>query len=167
MSILWKKLSFTLSTTLCCALLLSPAAVSAQQLYVQSQQAKLLSQPRADAPVVALMKRGDNVQVLESNATWNKVRQGAREGWVFRYFLAEHPPLNQVAPALADEVDKEHTRRRASAVVTAGATRGLSPEERERAHMQGFADYNALTEMDKFAPDATHLQHFLQAGIPQ
>lgn len=164
----WKRLAFALTALGCTLLPVHPAAAAEpQRLYVQSQQAKLLAEPRADATAVTQMKQGDSVVVLESNGSWNKVRNGEHEGWVFRYFLADHPPLNQAAPALAGEVDREHTRRRASAVVTAGATRGLTPEERERAHIQGVADYSALAEVDQLVPDAARLQHFLQAGIPQ
>lgn len=153
---------------LACILLLPGVLAAAEQpLYVQSQQAAMLAEARADAAVIAQLARGDAVQLLDSNPSWHKVRKGEQEGWVFRYFLAAHPPLQQAAPALADDVDRDHARRRASAVVTAGATRGLTQQERERAHQQGVADYNALTRMEDTVVDSAQVQLFIQAGIPQ
>lgn len=143
------------------------SAVQAEQLYVQSQQAALLAEPRADAPVISRLSQGAALEVLESAPAWYKVRQAEQEGWVFRYFLAAHPPLNKVAPALTKSVDKEHARRRASAVVTAGATRGLTPQDRQRAHEMGIANYSSLARMKENAVDAEQVQRFVQAGIPQ
>jgi hypothetical protein len=64
-------------------------------------------------------------------------------------------------------VNREHTRRRASAVVTAGATRGLTPQERERAHQQGLADYGALSRLEQMVIDTAQVEDFIRAGIPQ
>lgn len=150
-------------------ILLLPGAVAVAEslLYVQSLQARLLAEPRADAAVVTTLERGAAVRVLESNASWHKVHSPGGEGWLFRYLLTDHPPLAPATLALNEDVDREHARRRASAVITAGATRGLTPQERERAHQQGLADYAALAKVDGLAIDAAQVQDFVQTGIPQ
>jgi hypothetical protein len=150
-----------------CILLLPVSTVTAEQLYVQSKQAKLMAEPRADATVVITLERGTALQVLDSNASWRHVRSAGSEGWVFRYFLTPHPPLAPQAITLTDDVNREHTRRRASAVVTAGATRGLTPQERERAHQQGLADYGALSRLEQMVIDTAQVEDFIRAGIPQ
>ncbi|MFU8838595.1 MAG: SH3 domain-containing protein [Thiohalomonadaceae bacterium] len=146
--------------------LLSPMAW-AQILYVQSLEAKLLSEPKVNATELAKLERGTRVELIADNASWYQVRHENSEGWIFRYFVAEHPPLESAGPALSDELDREHVRRRASAVATAGATRGLGPEERNRAHEMGIADYHALNKMDALIIDGARLNHFVKTGIPE
>lgn len=148
-------------------LLLGSSLLMAQPLYVQSLQASMLSEPKTTAAELKQLERGDSVELIESKSGWYHIRHNGEEGWMFRYFLAEHPPLQAVEPAHAESLDTDHVRRRASAVVTAGATRGLSPEERNRAHEMGIADYHALNKMDALVIDEARLNHFVKAGIPE
>jgi|GEM_PF-1569707 len=149
------------------ALLVGGGAQASEMAYIQSKQAELLAEPRVGAPVVVSLQRGTEVVLLDTEGNWSRVERDDAQGWVFRFMLADHPPLEKSGPALVDEIDREHVRRRASAVVTAGATRGLTPEERSRAHEAGLADYDALTRLDELVVSEREVESFITAGIPQ
>lgn len=55
-------------------LLLSSSISFAESLFIEVQSVKLRSQPKAWAPPVADLKYGDEVEVVETNAPWIKVR---------------------------------------------------------------------------------------------
>lgn len=148
-------------------LLVATNTWAAELVYVQSKQAELLAEPRIGAPVVASLQRGTEVKLLDRQNNWYRVERDEAQGWVFRFMLAEHPPPEKSGPALRDDIDHEHVRRRASAVVTAGATRGLTPEERSRAHEEGLADYSALTHLDDMVVSEKEVEAFIAEGIPQ
>lgn len=148
-------------------LLLPHTALALEYLYVQSLQANLMSEPRLNAPAVTSLVRGTRVELLESKAGWHKVQHEEQPGWMFGFFLAAHPPLDRVAPTITEAIDSGQARRRASAVVSAGATRGLTPRERARAHTEGLADYHALQTMETFSVTDAQVLRFVVAGIPE
>ncbi len=130
-------------------LMLLPWAGAAENLYVQSRQAELHESPGLDAPVTAKVPRGTILKMLEARDRWYRVIQAGSEGWVFRYLVAKHPPLKKETVLGGNSPSiREKARRRASGVAAAGAARGLTATERQRARTRNEADYAALERLD-------------------
>lgn len=132
-------------------------------LYVQSLKAKLFDTPSTRGTLVAVASRGDELRAVERQDDWIRVRRGEAEGWVSRLLVADHPPrgrtslLDGAHPSLRDEA-----RRRASAVATAGASRGLLTEgELGRDDQPAGADYRALATVERRVPDEQELADFV------
>jgi hypothetical protein len=146
----------------------APALCSAEEklLYVQSAKATLMAEPAFGAASVAELERGTAVNELESRKRWLKVRVGKKSGWVSRFLLSAHPPLKKVT--VLDEGEQKdiekNARRRASAVTTAGAARGLSADERRRADDHNRADFHALERLEQIKVSAEELSRFAAEG---
>jgi hypothetical protein len=124
---------------------LGAGAPAADVVYVQSAKAKILSSPAFGADVVATAGRGEALAVLEKESAWRKVRYQGKVGWVSNLIVGEKPPLAKITvlDQPGQELDPE-ARRRASATVTAGASRGLLAEGRSRASRSEASDRQAL-----------------------
>lgn len=144
------------------------ASALAETLYVQSLEAKLLQEPKFSAAVAAKLAQGTEVSVLATEGRWYKVSDGSSTGWLSKFLLAEHPPLKKITVLEASEegLDSENVRRRASAVTTAGAARGLASDDRRRAQ-DDSADYSALREMEEYSLKETEVSQFLREGLRQ
>lgn len=135
------------------------AAAHAETLYVQSQKAKLLKDPSFKAKVVAHVKKGAPLELIHDKGRWYKVSINGNIGWISKFVLAAHPPVKKVT-VLGEGVKIEHNaRRRASAVTTAGAARGLSADERRRASDFG-ADFLALERVENFTVSDEEVYRF-------
>jgi len=137
-----------------------------KMLYVQSAKAKLMAEPAFGAAVVTELERGTAVNLLQSEKRWLKVQAGKQSGWVSSFLLSNHPPLNKVT-VLGGEEQKdieENARRRASAVTTAGAARGLSSDDRKRADIHEKADFYALEQVEEYKVDPAEVSAFAQEG---
>jgi len=125
--------------------------------YVQSRKVNLWAAPRFGSEVVGRVERGAVVEVLEEDGRWVRVRSSEVEGWVPRLVLAPQPPAERsLEPANDGEKRMPAARRRASAVVGAGATRGVrGAGARERLDSSGAPDYRAVEEWERqrSAPD--------------
>lgn len=136
----------------------------AETLYVQSLKAKLLAEPAFKARVVASVNKGAALNVLQYKGRWCQVSSGEHSGWVSRFVLADHPPLNKITVLGGEREIEQNARRRASAVTTAGAARGLSAEQRRRGQVQG-ANYPALEKVEAIAISDEEAFRFLQEGL--
>ncbi len=140
------------------ALLLFPAIVLlcgtayAKDLFVQSAKAKLMGEPTFKAAVVATVQRGDRLEQTEEKDGWFKVKAAAGAGWVYNLAVAANPPMEKVTIITADAAElAEKSRKRASAITSAAAARGLSDAERKRLSDMGAADYRALRNLEESA----------------
>ncbi len=121
------------ATPLLPLLLALPLGVGAEALYVQSAKAKLLAQPRFGAAVVGELERGSAIELRAEEGRWVQVGSGETLGWLTRFVIGPTPPIDRTS--LLDEESPTiapNARRRASAVTTAGAARGLAAEDRQR-----------------------------------
>ena len=145
---------------------LAPAAWGAQTVYVQSMEARILASPNFNAAVIAKVKRGMALQVREQTDDWVKVRYTNATGWLPRLLVSDTAPLNEVTLINGGEQAITHSvRRRASAVTTGGATRGLAEDERRRPSGDLIQDYAAVNKMESIDIDDGTALKFLKAGV--
>jgi hypothetical protein len=136
---------------------------TADSIFVQARQAELRSEPGFDQPVVAELVRGTELTRVGERGRWLRVRTDAAEGWVFRFLVANHAPVEkQTVLGDSGESVGEGARRRASQVTTAGAARGLTAAERKRLSHAGGADYQALERLEAMAISDAEVRRFLR-----
>lgn len=147
-------------------LALSSASVGAESLFVQSLKADLLEQPKFGAAAVKQLQKGDEVALLSAEGAWYKVNAGDKSGWVSRLLVAKHPPVERasILTGREDEAGRE-ARRRASAVTTAGAARGLAAEQRRPEDKA--PDYAALEAVERLDISQDEALRFLREGLQQ
>ncbi len=106
---------------------------AAETLYIQSRQAALFSAPHFDSNKLLVLPQGAAVMPLEDQPQWVKVQVNEKIGWLSKYLLANHPPLEQPAsPLEKSSIDLSGSARiGASTVTTAGAARGLKEDGSE------------------------------------
>lgn len=123
-----------------------PAGILAQPLYVQSDQAAVFDGPGFDSETLGRLPRGAEVQALESREDWHRVEAESVSGWMPALLLREEPPTRSDSSLEAAADLDAGARRRASAVTTAGAIRGV--DEDERLLDDPDLDVDALHEME-------------------
>lgn len=132
-----------------------------KSLYVQSAKAQLQEAPDFKSAVVASAVRGSSLEPLELSGSWIKVRLNDQVGWVSKLVLSEHPPVDKKSVLQGNiQPRTDNVRRRASTTATAAATRGLRGEDRSRASDKGFADYQALEQMESNTVDEEAIDKF-------
>lgn len=150
-------------------LLFSSAALGAGERYVTSKKASLLAEPKFGAAVVLTLARGTKLVLVDDSADWLLVNAGAARGWVSRLVTSETPPLEKESNL--DKLDAnllQNTRRRASDIAAAGATRGLTASDRGRASKDGAANFEAVRRVESRSIDEQELDRFARAikGLP-
>lgn len=143
-----------------------PATVFAASVYVKSAKAKILQSPKFDAPLVAEAERGQELDLLKKGDRWLNVALAGKQGWVPELLVSGDPPKER--QSLLETGGEDLTgksRRRASAIATAGASRGLTPEGiRELTAREGNkGDWAALARMEARGVDRGEALDFLSA----
>jgi hypothetical protein len=142
---------------------LSAAAWADDSLYVQSQNSALLAEPRMDAEQLVRAGRGAELEQLERDGSWYKVRFQGTEGWVSYLTVADQPPMERQSVLGGDAPEIDNPRRRPSQVASAAAARGLTPKQRERLNERQGADYQALRRIEGIELRESELARFKQA----
>ena len=119
-------------------------------LFIKAQSASVLSEAKFGAETIASLSQGTEVQELEENKTWLKIKHENIEGWLPKMALSANPPLGQ-AGSLLDEAEdiSQNARKRASATTTAGAGRGLLAGSDEELSKIGNANFRALATFEQ------------------
>ncbi|MDH5542876.1 MAG: SH3 domain-containing protein [Nitrospinota bacterium] len=126
-------------------------ASAADTLYVQSKSAKIMNSPSFKAETTGTLKRGDQLEVIEKGKGWYQVKTGDMTGWINQLNVSRNEPMERVSIITeATENLEDKSRRRASAVTSAAAARGLSEKDRKRRSDQEKADYNTLNRLENF-----------------
>lgn len=125
-------------------------AATADEVFVQSVRAAILTAPKLGAKVLVDVHQGDRlVSELIKNG-WHKVSYGDQQGWIFGFLVGKTAPRGVVS--LLDNADSqqfsESARRRASSFTTAAAARGLRGD-RKRANQTYQLDYAGVEWMEK------------------
>lgn len=150
------------------AIAASCAAFAEETVYVQSFATKLFAAPEFGATVVADAKRGDALIVIETRERWSRVKLGTRSGWVPTLAVSRHVPMrNDTLLQEAGDTLPANARRRASGATTAGAARGLTYEDRQRADKAGVADYAAMERMERLSVTEEEAVAFVASGLKQ
>lgn len=148
------------------ALSLATSVADAETLYVQSLKAELLAEPRFGAESVRPLARGQALTALESRGGWYRAEIDGASGWISRLLVAGRPPLAKVTVFTGEEqAIEQDARRRASAVTTAGATRGLAAEDRARRSNDLASDFFALGRVESVVIDEGTVLRFLDEGL--
>ena len=122
------------------------AVVHAETVYVQSAKAPLLANNDFAAEQLLVLDKGAELTVLASEKRWLQVSFGDLQGWVSVLLVRDTPPLQKVDILGSESMSLEgEARIRASAVATAGATRGLAADDSEQGVQ---SDYRELSDME-------------------
>lgn len=128
----------------------------ADVLYVQSQKAKILSEPKFNSTLLGYVNKADSLQILESDNGWYKISVGSINGWIHRLCVAKTPPLQKVTIIKDNEITlDEKARRRASSSTSAAAARGLTAEDRKRLNNKNHPDYYSLEKLEELTEKIT------------
>jgi hypothetical protein len=102
------------------------------------------------------------LRLLEVRDRWCKISSGDNMGWVSTLTVSPRKPIAKVT--VLDEKSPDigpGARRRASLATSAGATRGFTPEGRQRADEGGLADHEALKKMESLQVSEEEALDFL------
>jgi len=144
-------------------------ALAAGVLYVASENARLKAQAKASSETLLVVPPGTQVEVLEEEGRWYKVRlPSGKEGWIYRGRLSEEPPVEEkeaggLGSLLAGASAKRMTADEAG---TARSIRGLSKETEQYANMRGTPAgcRRALDELLSMKISPKEVEAFLREG---
>lgn len=139
-------------------------AAEAKTMYIQSMTAKLVDTPNFRSKIVLVMQKGDQVELVQQRGRWLKVSSQGKQGWISKFLVANHPPVKKINVLARQNQIVTNVRRRASAVSTAGAARGLSAEQRRRASSKGGANFIALEKLEMLGVTEEDLRLFVVEG---
>lgn len=140
---------------------LSAIATANEEMYVQTAKAKIYEQPYFNATVLTSLAKSAKVSVVKKQGDWYQVTTNDHAGWASALVLAVQPPLSKVSVFTGQEENiKESARRRATTVATAGAIRGLTNEDRQRADEDAAGNFRALRHLETIRIDAKDLEAF-------
>jgi hypothetical protein len=132
-------------------------------VYVQGQQAPLYAAPQLGKAPVAVVGQGTPLTVVGGNQRWYQVSGEGHAGWVVKFMVADHPPVNaQDGSNDAMEVLLKRSRVRPSTYSTTAAARGL------RAGGGGLreayqVDYESVAQMEQTQPTAEAVADFFDS----
>ncbi|MBI5431009.1 MAG: SH3 domain-containing protein [Nitrosomonadales bacterium] len=133
--------------------------------YVQSVNAKILSEPSFKSQVVAEARMGQMLTSTGREGGWTRVTIEGKTGYVSSLLLATHPPLKKAEIIKAEDADiKEGVRRRTSSFASAAAARGLTKEDRERADIEEGVDLKSLGRMEALTFTDDEVTQFMNGG---
>jgi uncharacterized protein YgiM (DUF1202 family) len=148
-------------------LLLPFSLIAGETMYIQSNQAKLMSDPAFQAKQLLLLQRADKVEVLKKTKRWYQVRHQGETGWVSKLLLAPQPPLNKASVLKGNNTTLQaQARRRASSTTSAAATRGLRQANQPDTE-DGKADFQAVDTMESVEVSPEEAKAFLDERSKQ
>ena len=147
------------------SLALSGLAHAEEVVYVRSLKADIYSTPAFSAERLATVPKGTKLVKLEEQNRWFLVQHGKTSGWVAKLLVAANPPKNRDTAIKADSEIGDSARRRASAVATAGAARGLAADGRRRQSEDDTVDRNSLKFMEDVTLSEDEVKDFIKQGL--
>lgn len=141
------------------------SAHAADNVYVQSIRANVLSGPAFSAQVVTVAPKGSEMSAAFVSGNWYRVTYNGKSGWISKYQVSKQKPMKQVSffGRVSDFFKKDDARRRASRTTVVGAVRGLSADG-ESANTEAV-DYKALEKMNEMSVDEQVVLRFLEDGL--
>lgn len=138
-------------------------SANAEFMYVQSFKVRVQVEPSFNSMSVFYVKKGDRLQVLEKRGRWVLVSNGRKSGWMMKFMLAKHSPVRRVSVISSNQLIG-NVRRRASAVTTAGAARGLTADQRGRMSQKNRANYFDLDKLEQLGIQDKDVFQFIADG---
>lgn len=139
----------------------------AEQVYVQSARAKILSAPSFRSSPIDEVGMGRMLSVKGRDGSWFKVNVGGKDGYILSLLVSNHAPLKRGGYIKADDAEiKQGVRRRSSFFASAAAARGLTKEDRARSDTEDRVDYAALRQMESQSFGDDEVMQFMEGGKP-
>lgn len=130
--------------------------------YVQSHRAAVFEDPHFGAEPLDRLDQGMAVERLTTENSWHRIRIGDLEGWMPGMLLRKEPPTQRQSHVDEAAALESSARRRASAVTTAGAIRGV--EENERLLDDPNLDIEQLLRLEAQKVEPEEALEFLEEG---
>jgi uncharacterized protein YgiM (DUF1202 family) len=138
-------------------------AAAPKAVYVNSIRAVIMDTPSMKGKPVVTAVRGDKLTVLGEQNRWYNVRKNGKTGWVSTLLVRPEPPSGKASVFSKPGEDlSKGSRRRASAVTSAAAARGLTPEDRARLGFDARVDYADLEKVEALTITKKELSDFLR-----
>ncbi len=132
-----------------------------ETMYVRSYQIKLMEAPNHRSRGMLTLKRGNEVQKLDTQGNWVKVRFARMEGWVNKLSLSKKSPEKRVS-LFSKKVDiSSKARKRASTFTSAAAARGLMDSGKDKIVIKKGPDFVALAKMEGVEVDVNQAIEFI------
>lgn len=137
----------------------------AEDQYVQSRKAKIMSAPSFKSAVLGEAGKGAKLAASGREGSWVKVTFKDQQGFASSLLLSPRPPMERTSLIKGDESDiKQSVRRRASTYTSAAAARGLAADDRRRLSKDEKTDYGALEKMESFTVSADEVSRFMEGN---
>ncbi len=158
------KLKTCFFTGLAMIMLWPVGSILADTLYVRSYKIKLMSEPDHRSQKLLTLKRGNEVEKLNTRKNWVKIKFGNREGWVNKLGLSKNKPKKRVS-LFKKKVDiTSKARKRASTFTSAAAARGLMDSGKDKLEIKEGPDFIALAKMEGVEVDVNEAIDFINEG---
>ena len=144
------------------AFVVCAGASLAETMYARTS-AKVREHTRLGARVIATLKQGDGVEVIEKSARHYRVSVMGRQGWVYYNKLAQQKP-EDVATLLAQKPRLQHVSL--DEIEAGGALRGLSPMAENYAKTAELPPWakQAVEDMQSQKVTGDELEAFAREG---
>lgn len=155
-------LPFFLAVVLVC-----PASLFAETMYVKSSGTKVMKEESAQADVIQALDEGTAVEVSQKSSKFFKVTlPGGKEGWVFKFKLSSDAPAGGGGgDGMLESIGgKQKIAARESG--SGSSIRGLSPVSEKHAQSKGISAKNiqSVKQMESFKVSREDLDKFLREG---
>ncbi len=129
---------------------------SSEMLSIAVREAALRDRPNHLSRVIVRLNYADEVELIDSQRDWLRVRTGGSEGWLHQDAVSEE---RIVLGAGDRDVDRDAGSRE---VALAG--RGFNQQVEEEFQSQSGLDFSAVDRIEARAIDLDELQRFLEEG---
>lgn len=141
----------------------APALHAADEYYVQSVKAKVMSGPTFKSAVLGEVDKGYKFISSGKEGGWIKVKYNNGDGYVHSFVLLMHPPKENVWAITADEQElRSGFRRRASSATGIEADRGLDTDVEKSERKGDRIDYESLQEIELFTMSYSEIIQFME-----
>lgn len=147
------------------SLLLAGFAHAEEFVYIRSLKADLFAEPAFGAGNLASVPKGTRLVKLKEQGKWWLLQYRDVAGWVPGLLVSTSPPRDRPRAISDDPNAGTNARRRASAVATAGAARGLAADDRRRQSQDNTTDYSSLVSMESIELADAEVIDFLKQGL--
>jgi hypothetical protein len=158
-----------MSVFVAAALWHAPALHAADEYYVQSVKAKVMSGATFKSAVLGEVDKGHKFISSGKEGEWIKVKYNNGDGYVHSFVLLMHPPVEDtMAVTGEEEALRKGFRRRASSSTGAEAESGLDRDEgkgKGKGKGRGrfdHADYESLEKIELFTISSWEVKRFME-----
>lgn len=146
-----------LSVVLVCGVSVGVWAAGAKIMSVQMKQSELRSSPSGLGSVVATVKQGDALTVVEEGEVWTKVSLGEKVGWI--------PTKSLVKGTLKVKAGDKDAQVAASSDEMSLATKGFTSDVESKFRQNNKdVDFTWVDKMEKFKVSLDEIRAFMKQG---